>query len=175
MDELSNLFGGVEQVWQYITQYAAKAGREATRIVLESYYVVKSPNTPAIDKTIIIAALGYQLLPNDLMSKEKFGWLGFIDNGAALAFAYNRVQTCLTPQIENQVNTILDQWFGEDRSRQQIENDTSSHDIPTGQNPSTYWEPQPVSFPNSPRSNNIPPHPASPVGGFEENEDVVID
>mgnify|MGYP003559211135 FL=1 len=34
MDELSNLFGGAEQVWQYITQYAAKAGREATRIVL---------------------------------------------------------------------------------------------------------------------------------------------
>jgi uncharacterized membrane protein YkvA (DUF1232 family) len=174
MDELSNLFGGAEQVWQYITQYAAKAGREATRIVLESYYVVKSPNTPAIDKTIIIAALGYQLLPNDLMSKEKFGWLGFLDNGAALAFAYNRVQTRLTPQIENQVNTILDQWFGEDH-RQQIDSHTSSYDIPTGQNPGTYWEPQPVSFPNTPSSNNTPPRPARPVGGFDEDEEVVID
>ena len=176
MDELSNLFGGAEQVWQYITQYAAKAGREATRIVLESYYVVKSPNTPAIDKTIIIAALGYQLLPDDkkLLSREKYGLLGLLDNGAALALAYNRVQTRLTPPIRNQVNTILDQWFGEDH-RLQFENHTSSHDIPTGQNPGTYWEPQPVSFPNSPSSNNTPPRPARPVGGFDEDEDVVID
>ena len=174
MDELSNLFGGAEQVWQYITQYAAKAGREATRIVLESYYVVKSPTTPAIDKTIIIAALGYQLLPNDLMSKEKFGWLGILDNGAALAFAYNRVQTRLTPQIENQVNTILDQWFGEDCS-QQIDNQTFSHDIHADQKSNTYWEPQPVSSPNNSNSNNTPPRPARPVGGFDEDEDVVID
>ena len=43
MDELSNLFGGAEQLWQYIKIYAAKAGREATRVVLELYYVVKSP------------------------------------------------------------------------------------------------------------------------------------
>ena len=42
MDELSNLFGGAEQLWQYIKIYAAKAGREATRVVLELYYVVKS-------------------------------------------------------------------------------------------------------------------------------------
>ena len=59
MDELSNLFGGAEQLWQYINIYAAKAGREATRIVLELYYVVKSPHTPTLDKTLIIAALGY--------------------------------------------------------------------------------------------------------------------
>ena len=49
MDELSNLFGGSEQLWQYIKMYAAKAGREATRVVLELYYVVKSPHTPAWD------------------------------------------------------------------------------------------------------------------------------
>lgn len=27
MDELSNLFGGAEQLWQYINVYAASAGR----------------------------------------------------------------------------------------------------------------------------------------------------
>lgn len=176
MDTLTNILANPDQLWQYITQYAAKAGRETTRIVLESYYVVKSPNTPAIDKTIIIAALGYQLLPDDkkLLSREKYGLLGLLDNGAALALAYNRVQTRLTSQIENQVNTILNQWFGEDH-RLQFENHTSSHDIPTSHNPSTYWEPQPVSYPNSLSSNNISPRPARPVGGFDEDEEVVID
>ena len=52
MDELSNLFGGAEQLWQYIKIYAARAGREATRVVLELYYVVKSPHIPTLDKTL---------------------------------------------------------------------------------------------------------------------------
>lgn len=162
MDELSNLFGSTEQMWQYIKIYAEKAGREATRIVLELYYVVKSPHTPALDKTLIIAALGYQLLPDDkkLLSREKYGLLGLLDNGAALALAYNRVQTRLTPQIENQVNTILDQWFGEDDSECSDDNN---------------WEPKPVSFPNNTNSENIPSRPIRPVGGFDEDEDVVID
>lgn len=102
MDELNNLFGGAEQLWQCIKAYAAEAGREATRIVLELYYVVKSPYTPTLDKTLIIAALGYQLLPDDkkLLSPEKYGLLGLLDNGAALALAYNRVKIRVTPQIE---------------------------------------------------------------------------
>ena len=40
MDILSNVFGSPEQLWQYIKQYAVKAGRETTRTVLELYYVV---------------------------------------------------------------------------------------------------------------------------------------
>lgn len=119
MDELSNLFGGAEQLWQYIKIYAAKAGREATRVVLELYYVVRSPHTPALDKTLIIAALGYQLLPDDkkLLSREKYGLLGLLDNGAALALAYNKVKARVTPEIDAQVNAILDQWFGYEQAQ----------------------------------------------------------
>lgn len=99
-------------MWQYIQKYAKKVGMEGTRIVLELYYVLKSPDTPGLDKTIILAALAYQLLPEDLISREKFGVLGFIDNGATLALAYNRVKSRVTPQIDVQVNAILNQWFG---------------------------------------------------------------
>ena len=114
MDEISNNFGSAEQLWQLIKNYSIKAGREATRIVLELYYVLKSPNTPALDKTLIIAALGYQLLPDDkkLLSREKHGLMGLLDNGAALALAYNRVKARVTPQIQAQVDAILNQWFG---------------------------------------------------------------
>lgn len=41
MDTLTNILANPDQLWQYIKQYAAKAGREATRMVLELYYVVK--------------------------------------------------------------------------------------------------------------------------------------
>ena len=177
MDELSNLFGGAEQLWQYIKIYAAEAGREATRVVLESYYVVKSPHTPALDKTLIIAALGYQLLPDDkkLLSREKYGLWGLLDNGAALALAYNRVKTRVTPQIEAQVDAILNQWFSSEQplidtapERPQI---SSGNDNFGG----AYWEPQPTTTPDTPESPIINNRPNTSLGGFSEDEDVVID
>lgn len=174
MDEINNLFGGTEQLWQYIKHYAVKAGKEATRVVLELYYVVMSPNTPTIDKTIIIAALGYQLLPNDLMGRDKYGLLGLLDNGAALVLAYNRVKTRITPQIENQVNAILNQWFGAEQpsismpsEHTQIPNNTA--------NDSNYWEPIPATIPNVPNSTRTPNHSNTPTAGFDDDEDVVID
>lgn len=122
MDELNNIlskFGGTEQLWNYIKIYAAKGGREVTQTILELFYVMKSPNTGIIDKTLIGAALAYQLLPEDLIPRDKFGWLGFLDNGVTLAFAYNRVKKLVTPQIENQVNVMLDQWFGPEEKSQE--------------------------------------------------------
>ena len=117
MDEFKKLMarcGGAEQMWNYIQRYAAKGGREITKTVLELFYVMKSQNTGIMDKTLIGAALAYQLLPEDLLPRDKFGILGFLDNGVTLAFAYNRVKKLVTPQIENQVGTILNQWFGEE-------------------------------------------------------------
>lgn len=175
MDELSNLFGGAEQLWQYIKIYAAKAGREATRVVLELYYVVKSPHTPALDKTLIIAALGYQLLPDDkkLLSRERYGLLGLLDNGAALALAYNRVITRVTPQIEAQVDAILNQWFG--AAKPQIE-PTLGHPQLPGENRGrgdNHLEPQPLTIPHD--IPVTPNRPNTPLGGYGDDEDVVID
>ena len=177
MDELSNLFGGAEQLWQYIKIYAAKAGREATRIVLELYYVVKSPHTPALDKTLIIAALGYQLLPDDrkLLSRERYGLLGLLDNGAALALAYNRVKTRVTPQIEAQVDAILNQWFGSERPP--IDESSDRPQIPSGNNDfgGNYWEPQPATSPATSETPISTNRPNTPLGGYGDDEDVVID
>ena len=176
MDELSNLFGGAEQLWQYIKIYAAKAGREATRVVLELYYVVRSPHTPALDKTLIIAALGYQLLPDDrkLISRDKYGWLGLLDNGAALALAYNRVKTRVTPQIEAQVDAILNQWFGTEHP--QIDTTSESPQIPCDNNMGgSYWEPRPATIPTAvdiPTGSN---RSNTPLGAYSDDEDVVID
>lgn len=177
MDELSNLFGGAEQLWQYIKIYAAKAGREATRVVLELYYVVKSPHTPALDKTLIIAALGYQLLPDNkkLLSREKYGLLGLLDNGAALALAYNRVKTRVTPQIEAQVDAILNQWFGSEQP--QIDTTSERPRMPSDNNGfgGNYWEPQPATIPAAPETTISTNRPNTTLGGFSDDEDVVID
>lgn len=168
MDELNNIlskFGGTEQLWNYIKMYAAKGGREVTKTILELFYVMKSPNTGMIDKTLIGAALAYQLLPEDLMPRDKFGLLGFLDNGVTLAFAYNRVKKLVTPQIENQVKAMLDQWFGSEVSDQ--EDDFS------GYAPSVIPVTPDSRYDSNQRNNRL----QSDIRGrrFNQDDDVVID
>ena len=168
MDEISNNFGSAEQLWQLIKNYSIKAGREATRLVLELYYVLKSPNTPALDKALIIAALGYQLLPDDkkLLSREKHGLMGLLDNGAALALAYNRVKARVTPQIQAQVAAILIQWF-----------ESKHNQIPIGNNnlEVTHLDPQEEMISAVLESPIMVNRTSTSGGSFIEDEDVVID
>lgn len=114
MEEILDKFGGIENLLATIKSGAAKAGRATTKMMLELYYVLKSPTTSAANKAIIVAALGYQLLPKDLLPRKKFGLLGFLDNGITLAMAYNRVKSSITPDIEQQVSNTLNSWFGTD-------------------------------------------------------------
>ena len=176
MEELNNLFGDTEQLWQYIMEYASKSGREATRIVLELYYVLKSPQTSPLDKTLIIAALGYQLLPDDkkLLSREKYGLIGFLDNGAALALAYNRLKTSVTPQIESQVEAIINHWFGSEDSVGSVSsecfkmpdnNDSEKNDWKYNV---TTEHPKHTAPDKSHSSKQA-------TGGYNDDEDVVID
>lgn len=112
MEEILNKFGGTENLLATIKSSAAKLGRATSKMMLELYYVLKSPNTSMVNKTIIVAALGYQLLPKDLLPRKRFGLLGFLDNGITLAMAYNRVKSSITPEIEQQVTNTLNNWFG---------------------------------------------------------------
>lgn len=172
MDNILRLFGGSEQLWQYIQKYAKTASVEGTRMILELYYVLKSPDTSGLDKTIIVAALAYQLLPEDLISTEKFGILGLVDNGAALTLAYNRVKSRVTPQIEAQVNAILNQWFGsmQPATANDMYNNRDSH-----KSYNEGWREQPEQV--TPKFNTQEPanRPRKPTTPMWDDEDVVID
>jgi uncharacterized membrane protein YkvA (DUF1232 family) len=161
MDEILKLFGGIENLWAAIQKNASKVGIEATRIMLELFYVLKSPDTSMLNKSLIVAALGYQLLPEDVLPRDKYGLLGFLDNGITLAFAYNRVKSSVTPQIEQQVNNVLSSWFDLDNGSSQ--QDWEPSDITPGG-----YIPQPVFQNPLPGNNNSKP-------GWNDDEDVVID
>ena len=109
------------------------------------------------------------------MSREKYGLLGLLDNGAALALAYNRVKARVTPQIEAQVDAILNQWFGSERP--QIDEPSGRPQIPSGNNDfgGNYWEPQPATIPAAPETTISTNRPNTPQGVFNDDEDVVID
>ena len=176
MDEILKMFGGAENLWAAIQENAAKVGIEATKTMLELFYVLKSPDTSMINKSLIVAALGYQLLPEDAMPRDRFGLLGFLDNGITLAFAYNRVKSSVTPEIEQHVRSVLRNWFGEDmQPAQQL-----SGSINYGQDGNygaKYQNPQQQTYnrhsSDGQFGNNTGPSSQKPI--WDDDEDVVID
>lgn len=108
---INSLFGSTEAIWAAIKKFELIGSKEATRMMLQMYYCLKSPGTPSLDKLIIVCGLGYQLLPKDALPIEKYSLLGLLDNGITLALAFSKVQNNVTPEINNQAKAVLEQWF----------------------------------------------------------------
>ncbi|WP_301086700.1 YkvA family protein [Phocaeicola sartorii] len=102
-----------ELLWERITDYAKAAGRTTARPVLLLYYVLRSPETPSSDKMLIVAALSYLVLPVDLVSAKRLPVIGWIDEAVSLVYAYKKVCRYVTPEIESEVDNILECWFPE--------------------------------------------------------------
>ncbi len=100
------------QLWEKIKNVARKAGTKVVYAALLLYYVTRDPNVPAADKLKIYGALGYFILPADLIPDAIIG-LGFTDDLAALAWAIYSVKIHITPDIERQAEEKLREWFGD--------------------------------------------------------------
>lgn len=88
-------------------------GRTSIRPLLSLYFVLKSPDTPRSDKLLVVTALSYLILPIDLISARRLPVLGWIDEAAAITIAYKKVKKHITPEIESEVENLLEKWFPE--------------------------------------------------------------
>lgn len=62
---------------------------------------------------LIVAALSYLVLPVDLISAKRLPVIGWIDEAVSLVYAYKKVCRYVTPEIESEVDNILERWFPE--------------------------------------------------------------
>ena len=97
-------------LWKKIGEVAKKAGSNVIYLALVLYYVLKSPDVSVGNKSIIIGALGYFILPLDLIP-DVIPIMGFTDDLAALTLAYKAVKASVTPRVEAQAKQKLSQWF----------------------------------------------------------------
>ena len=98
------------KLWDKVKSVAKKAGVKTTYIVLLLFYILKSPDVTKEVKAKICGALGYFILPLDLVP-DAVPMFGFADDLSALAWALHTVWKNITPEIKQQAQKKLLELF----------------------------------------------------------------
>ena len=104
--------GKMNELWEKLRPWALKAGRVATRPLLQFYYVMEDENTSTLDRVLIYAAIVYTILPLDLVPRAVYKLLGVLDDGVAMLYVYKKIKSKITPAINLKVEETLMEWFG---------------------------------------------------------------
>lgn len=102
----------IETAKGWISRYAKIAGRTAARPILQWWMVMQDDNTTAFEKACIYGAIAYIVIPNDLIPRRVFHFLGLVDDIAVAGWLYNKIGEKLTQEMKDRVEDILDDWFG---------------------------------------------------------------
>ncbi len=98
--------------WEKLRRFARKAGIKVSYAALLLFYVLKSPMTTSKDRAKIIGALGYFILPIDLIP-DFIPVAGYTDDLAALVWGVYCVIKSITPEVKAQAAEKLHEWFGD--------------------------------------------------------------
>ena len=104
--------GKINALMDKLRPWALKAGRVATRPLLQFYYVMDDDNTSTLDRVLIYAAIIYTIIPMDFLPRSVFKFLGVLDDGVAMLYVYKKIKNRITPEINRKVEDTLNDWFG---------------------------------------------------------------
>ena len=104
--------GKINALMDKLRPWALKAGRVATRPLLQFYYVMDDENTSTLDRVLIYAAIIYTILPMDFLPRVIYKFIGVLDDGVAMLYVYKKIKDKITPEINAKVEDTLNEWFG---------------------------------------------------------------
>jgi len=104
--------GKINALMDKLRPWALKAGRAATRPLLQFYYVLDDDKTSTPDRVLIYAAIIYTIVPCDLVPSAVYKFLGILDDGVAVLYVYKKIKDKITPEINAKVEDTLNEWFG---------------------------------------------------------------
>lgn len=99
-----------ERFLDKISRYAKKAGVKTVYASLLLYYAVFDKNFPIAQRAIIIGALGYFILPIDLVP-DAVPMLGYTDDLAAMIYAVKTVWEYITPEVKEKAHNKVKSIF----------------------------------------------------------------
>ena len=100
----------VEGLKNKLSAIGKSAGASLVYLVLLLYYVVTDSKLPLKDRAIIYGALGYFILPVDLIP-DAMPIVGFSDDMAAVIAALNAIKGNITPEAKSRARERLGRWF----------------------------------------------------------------
>ena len=104
--------GKINALMDKLRPWALKAGRVATRPLLQFYYVMDDDNTSTLDRVLIYAAIIYTILPMDFLPRVIYKFIGVLDDGVAMLYVDKKIKDKITPEINAKVEDTLNEWFG---------------------------------------------------------------
>ncbi len=98
-----------------------RLGEEVVIHVLMLWFLLLSGKVPIKTRLLIMAALGYLVMPADLVS-DFIPVLGFTDDIAFLTYAFNQTSRYMDESIRKKAIEKLQKWMTPDEKNQDTEN-----------------------------------------------------
>lgn len=97
--------------WDVIKSCASAIGKDVIGKALCLYYVLKKENVPISVKGIVIGALGYLIMPVDLIP-DVIPLLGWTDDAAAIALALAQINSYVDVEVTRKAEEKTDEILG---------------------------------------------------------------
>lgn len=94
-----------------LLRFAGAIGKEGLRSALTLYYTLRRRDLPARARAIILGALGYLILPADVIP-DIIPVLGFTDDVGVLAAALAAVAMYVDDETRARADAALERWLG---------------------------------------------------------------
>ena len=99
------------RLWRTLSKAAASAGRKSLLTALTLFYCLKDHDTPTWAKGVIVGALGYLILPADLIPDILPG-IGYGDDWGALVAAIGTVAAYVKDEHKAKAAAQVERLFG---------------------------------------------------------------
>ena len=100
-----------KRFWAKLPRSARKLGRLGLRQALRLYYVLKRPDLPGKTRAMIYGALGYFILPTDILP-DILPILGFTDDLGLLAAVFMAASQYMDDEVNAKAEAKVIEWLG---------------------------------------------------------------
>jgi len=109
-----------------------KIGSKVLLYVLIMVILISDKKIPIKVRLVFMAALGYLILPTDLIA-DLLPIVGFTDDIAFLSYAINNAREYITPEVTNKAKDKLEKWITNDIEEAEIIDDEVYSSFDTGE------------------------------------------
>ena len=100
--------------WKKVERVAIKVGASVLLPLFTLYYMLQDDKVSLQHKAYIVGALGYFILPIDLIPDGILPVIGFTDDIAVMTLVLKLVKDSITPEIKARANARVSEIIGTD-------------------------------------------------------------